>query len=127
MGLIILDTSVIIDNLRNVPAATAALDGAEAAGHRLAASVLTKVELLAGMRAHEKSATRELLAALSWVPVSDEIADLAGAHARTYRRSHQGIGVVDYVIAATAEHLGGALWTHNLRHYPMFGDLTAPY
>jgi predicted nucleic acid-binding protein len=127
VGLIVLDTSVLIDNLRGVPAAAVALDDAEAAGHRLAASVLTKVELLSGMRAHEKRATRELVDALNWVPVSDEIADRAGAHARSHRRSHPGIGVVDVVIAATAEHLGAALWTHNLRHYPMFPELIAPY
>lgn len=127
MGLIVLDTSVLIDNLRNLPAATAALDGAEAAGHRLAASVVTRVELLAGMRANEKRATRHLLAALSWVPLNEEIADLAGGYARTYRHSHQGLGVVDVVVAATAEHLGAALWTPNVRHYPMFADLAAPY
>lgn len=127
MGLIVLDTSVLIDNLRGVPEAAAALDNAEASGLRLAASVLTKAELLSGMRAHEKRATRELVDALNWVPVSDDIADRAGAHARSYRRSHPGIGVVDVVIAATVEHLGAALWTHNVRHYPMFADLVAPY
>jgi predicted nucleic acid-binding protein len=127
MGLILLDTSVLVDNLRGVPEAAAALDGAETIGHRLTASVVTKIELMSGMRAHEKRATRDLLAALAWVPVDDAIAERAGEHARAYRRSHQGIGVVDFIIAATAEHLDAALWTHNVRHYPMFADLAAPY
>lgn len=127
MGLILLDTSVLVDNLRGVPAAGEALDDAEAAGHRLAASVVTKIELLSGMRAHEKRATRDLLDALAWVAVDDEIAERAGQHARSYRRSHQGVGVVDLIIAATAAHLDAALWTHNVRHYPMFPDLAPPY
>ena len=32
---------------------------------------------------------------------------------RRYRASHQGIGLPDYLIAATAEHLGATLWTRN--------------
>jgi predicted nucleic acid-binding protein len=127
MGLIVVDTSVLIDNLRGVPDARDALINARASGHRVTASVVTRVEILAGMRAHEKRPTRQLLGGLSWVPLNDEIADLAGGYARTYRHSHQGLGVVDVVIAATVEHLGAALWTHNVRHYPMFADLVAPY
>lgn len=127
MGLIVVDTSVLIDNLRDVPAAGRALDAAEAAGHQLTAAVVTKIELLAGMRSHERRATRELLSAFTWIAVGDEIAERAGALARTFRRSHQGIGLVDLVIAATVQHLGAQLWTHNLRHYPMFPDLEPPY
>lgn len=127
MGLILVDTSVLIDTLKGHPAAREAMTGAAAAGHQVAASVVSKVELRSGMRAHEKRVTRELVAALTWVAVGDEIAEIAGRHARTYRRSHQGIGVVDVIIAATTEHLGADLWTHNLRHYPMFPTLTTPY
>lgn len=127
MGLIVVDTSVLIDNLRDVPAAGRALDAAEAAGHQLTAAVVTKIELLAGMRSHERRATRELLSAFTWIAVGDEIAERAGALARTFRRSHQGIGLIDLVIAATVQHLGAQLWTHNLRHYPMFPDLEPPY
>lgn len=127
MGLIIVDTSVLIDNLRGLPEAGEALDRADAAGHQLASSVVSKIELLSGMRAQEKRATRELIASLVWVPVGDETADKAGEYARAYRRSHLGVGVVDFIIAATVDHLNAQLWTHNLRHYPMFPDLVAPY
>lgn len=127
MGLIVVDTSILIDNLRDIPAAGDALDAAEEAGHELTASVVTKVELLAGMRAHEKRVTRELMAAVSWIPVDDEIAERAGALARTFRRSHQGVGLIDFIIAATVQHRGAQLWTHNVRHYPMIPNLKAPY
>lgn len=33
----------------------------------------------------------------------------------------------DYVIAATTTLLGAVLWTHSVRHFPMFADLQAPY
>jgi len=46
---------------------------------------------------------------------------------RTWRRSHSGIGTSDYLIAATALELGMDLATLNVRHYPMFPDLTPPF
>jgi len=44
-----------------------------------------------------------------------------------WRASHPGIGVADLAIAATAEQLGAPLATRNVRHFPMFADLKAPY
>ena len=127
MGLIVLDTSVIIDNLRDREGAGDAIDAAVDAGHTLAASLVTKVELLSAMRSHERKATREVMSAPRWIRVDDEIAELAGAYGRRYRASHQDLGVVDYVIAATAEHTGGELWTRNIKHFPMLPELLPPY
>jgi predicted nucleic acid-binding protein len=127
MGLILLDTSILIDHLRGNPAAGEALDEAASEGHGLVVSTLTVVELMAGMRSHERTATGSLMDALTTVDVDDEISQRAGELARRFRSSHQGVGVVDYVIGATAQHLDAALWTRNLRHFPMFPDLKAPY
>ena len=126
MGLIVVDISVLIDNLRDDPKAVTALDRARDAGDQLFASVVTKAELLIGMR-RERPAALALLDALDWVAVSEEIAELAGTTARRYRASHQGIGLADYLIGATAQHLGGDLWTRNPRNFPMFPGLRAPY
>ena len=89
--------------------------------------MLTKVEVLAGMRASEERATRRLFDVLDWVPVHDAVAEHAGHLANRYHRSHPGVDPVDYVIAATAEALGAALWTRNVKHFPMFPDLRSPY
>ena len=35
--------------------------------------------------------------------------------------------VTDYLVAAAAEQLGARACTTNLRHFPMFPDLEAPY
>jgi predicted nucleic acid-binding protein len=127
MGLIVLDTAVLVDNLRGDGPATAALDAARTEGHHLLASVVTKAELIAGMRSHERRVTHELLAAMRWIDVTDEIADRAGEHARRFRAFHSGVGLPDYFIGATAEHLGAALWTRNVRHFPMYPGLRPPY
>jgi predicted nucleic acid-binding protein len=83
--------------------------------------------VLAAVRRGEEAATRGLLGLLVWVDVSDAIAERAGGLARRYLRTHPGVDVVDYVIAATAQHLDVPLWTQNVRHFPMFPKLARPY
>lgn len=124
---LVADTSVLIDVLRNRSAAVDRLATRVGSGERLVASTLSKIEVLAGMRAGEEPATFTLFDAIEWVPVTDQIAERAGHLARTFARSHEGIEVVDFAIAATARELDAELWTTNVRHFPMFPDLEAPY
>lgn len=124
---VIVDTSVLIDHLRGDERARSTLQRARKAERQLSASVLTKVEILAGMRPSEHEATRFLLDSIEWLEVDDELAERAGALAAQYVRSHPGIEVVDYVIAATSQRLGASLVTRNLEHFPMFDSLTDPY
>jgi len=124
---VVVDTSVLIDHLRGDAQARAALRRAAEAGERLTASVLTKIEVLAGMRASEERATRLLLGSLEWVEVDAALAERAGALANQFLPSHPGVDPVDYVIAATVERLDAELWTRNLKHFPMFPGLKAPY
>jgi predicted nucleic acid-binding protein len=124
---IVIDTSVLIDHLRGDERARDAVTAAARAGERLSASVLTKVEILAGMRRPESTATRRLLGVLDWIAVDDELAETAGRLANHYLRSHPGVDPVDYVIAATAQSLNADLRTCNVKHFPMFQDLEPPY
>lgn len=124
---ILVDTSVLIDHLRGNAAAGRALSAASSRGERLACSVMTKVEILAGMRSTDEAVTRHLLNTLDWIGVNDEIAERAGLLANHYLRSHPGVDSVDYVIAATCQVREVTLWTRNLKHFPMFPDLKSPY
>lgn len=126
-SVIVLDTSILIDHLRGDERARSALEQAVEAEATLSASVITKVEVLAGARPAEEHATRQLLDKLRWIEVGDSTAERAGALAARWLRSHPGVDVADYVIAATTEELGATLWTRNVRHFPMFADLHAPY
>jgi hypothetical protein len=47
--------------------------------------------------------------------------------ARRHRRSHAGIGLADFLIAAGVERLDARLLTKNVRHFPMFPDLAPAY
>jgi len=124
---IIVDTSVFVDHLRGVEEAREALVGARRFGRRVAASVLSRAELIGGMRSSEKSRTLALFDVIEWIDVTREVADAAGRLARTYRRSHSGIDIADYVIAATAEVLDAEVWTRNVKHFPMIPGIVPPY
>lgn len=116
------DSTVLIAHLRGVEAATALLRDA-AAVDDAAASVLSRAEIEGGMRSHERAEVARVFLALQMEPVSEAVAARAGGMLRQYRRSHAGIDVVDYVIAATALELGAKLLTLNVKHFPMFDRL----
>jgi predicted nucleic acid-binding protein len=124
---VVVDTSVLIDHLRGDERARASLRRAVRDGERLVSSVLTRVEVMAGMRPDESDRTMHLLSSLDWVEVDESLAERAGWLANRFLGSHPGVDPVDYVIAATTERLEANLWTRNVRHFPMFPGLQPPY
>lgn len=123
---VVVDTSVLIDVLRGESAAAAVLREARETGP-LEASEVTRLEVLAGMRPHEEDGTRRLLSVLTWHPLDQRVAELAGELGRRWLPSHRGIDSADLAVAATAVALGARLITRNVKHFPMFDGLTAPY
>lgn len=119
------DTSVLIAHLRGDGRATELLTSVSSQ-ERLA-SVLARVEIEGGVRSAERAQVATLFNVIRLLPVTDTIARRAGEHLRRYRRSHTGIDLVDYVVAATAELHGARLATLNTRHFPMFEDLSPPW
>lgn len=115
------DTSVLVSHLRGDRRATDLLVSVPTMER--VASVLARVEIEGGMRSGERVSVAGLLDGMRLVAVTDAIARRAGEHLRRYRRSHSGIDLVDYVIAATAEAYDVPLLTLNVRHFPMFKDL----
>jgi predicted nucleic acid-binding protein len=121
---VVLDTSVLVDHLSASAPATEYLAGLET---RPACSEISRIEVLQGLRSAEKRAASRLFALIEWVPVTETIAQLAGELGRKWRRSHPGIGVAHLAIAATAVQLDAGLATRNLKQFPMFKGLRAPY
>ncbi len=116
------DSTVLIAHLRGVVPATALLRDA-VRDDEAACSVLSRVEIEGGMRSAERAKVARLFDALRMEPVTDAIAQRAGEHLRAHRRSHSGIDLVEYVIAATAELLDAELLTLNVKHFPMLHGL----
>ncbi len=122
----LVDTSILIDYLRGRPEAAEVLERERVAGP-LQASEITRLEVLAGMRPAEASATRTLLSTLTWHPVDADVTEAAGALGRQWLPGHHTIDGAGLAIAATALRIESRLLTRNVRHFPMFPDLTAPY
>lgn len=120
----VIDTSVIIDILRGL---SAAVDYVERLEDVPACSEITRVEVARGLRSAERAPAERLFQQLRWVALDEPIARRAGELGRKWRKSHPGISSPDLVIAATAEQLGADLATSNVRHFPMFKRLQAPY
>ena len=121
---VLLDTSVVIDVLRGLPAAihyTTSLEEVPTC------SEITRVELLRGLRSAERNSTERLFRSLRWAGVDEAIARRAGEMGRTNRRSQLGVRTSDLIIAATAEGLGLRVATLNVKHFPMVSGLRAPY
>ena len=123
----LIDTTIAVDHLRGVSPAVDLLTALIDTGDDLLASELVRFELLAGIRDKELAAFEEFCSALRWVEVTEDVARVAGQFARRYRKSHSGIGAVDYLIAATAIVIDADLLTTNVRHFPMFTKLKAAY
>jgi predicted nucleic acid-binding protein len=121
--MVVLDTTVLIDLLRGDAAAR---DYLRSLADVPSCSEISRVELVRGLRHAERDGAERLMAALKWVAVDEQVARHAGNLGRFWRRSH-GLATPDLVIAATVELVGGTLATSNVRHFPMFRGLEAPY
>jgi predicted nucleic acid-binding protein len=124
---IVVDSSVLIDHLRGNAGARAAVSERVRRGDQLWGIVVTRAEVLAGMRSAERAETVRLLDRVSWLDIDVEVADEAGTLARRFRRSHPGLQLADCLIAAGARKLGASLLTQNVRHFPMFDGLARAY
>jgi predicted nucleic acid-binding protein len=120
----VLDTSVLIDHLRAFAPAhqyIAALD------EQPVCSEISRIEIIQGLRSPARKAAERLFSLIEWIPVSEPIARRAGVFGRRWRASHPGLGVADLAIAATVDQITASLATRNVKHFPMFKDLRAPY
>ena len=121
----VFDSTVLIAHLRGEERATRLL--LEGSREERLVSVISRVEIDGGMRSAERGAVARLFGAVTLVPVTDTIAQRAGEFLRTHRRSHQGIDLADYLIAATADVREAALSTLNVKHFPMMKGLRSAF
>lgn len=125
--MILVDSDVLIAHLRGSAAARDWLRDARSRTGPLAISVISVTEVAVGMRSAERREVTRLLTSLRTFGISERVSWKAAEYMRSYRRSHSGIGLGDYLLAATAEVEGLDLATLNVRHYPMIAGLAPPF
>ena len=120
----LLDTDILIDYLREVPAA---VEFVEANIDQIFVSVISIAELYQGVRdGAEQEALTDFVSAVTDLDLNFETAKTAGLYRRQYKPSHNS-GLADCLIAATAKAHQLPLTTLNTKHFPMLDEVEAPY
>lgn len=121
---VLIDTDVLVDFLRGLDKAGAIIREHQ---EHIILSAISVAELYAGVKGDKELATLGAFIALfRVVPVTPEIARLAGLNKRDYHKSH-GVGLADAIMAATSKTESAELKTLNVKHYPMFKGLSPAY
>ena len=123
----LLDTTVIIDYLRDKGGAPELMEKLCREGGLLCCSPINIVEVYSGMRDKEKTATDEFLNSLECYEIDREIAKLAGELKRRYLKRGIILSTPDILIAATAIKRNLILVTDNQRHFPTEGIMIFGY
>lgn len=114
----LLDSCVLIRHLRSHQPTTDLLSELALEG-QLGIATISRVEIIEGMREHERERTLRLLDSLTCYPLDIPIADLTGEFIRRYRAEGVTLEKPDTIIGATAVHHGLVLVTYNSKHFPM--------
>lgn len=117
--MVVLDTSIIIDHLRQAKKEKSQLDKITASKPKeiLAISIITIQELYEGQSTKDLQKEQYLLATIASLKVLSytyEVAKLAGIISRDAKRS---LAFVDATIAATTIINGASLFTLNKKHF----------
>ena len=115
----LLDTTVIIDCLRGENEAVGFMESIASEGSLAGCCLINIIEVYAGMKDKEKSATRKLLDSLEYYQVTRELAERAGDYKRYYAKRGITLSLADVTIAAVAIGKNLILATDNPKHYPM--------
>jgi predicted nucleic acid-binding protein len=118
---ILLDTSILIDALRNRNERRAWLANLVRDGHELATSVINLAEIYSGMRAEEEAWTKAFLGNFLKFDVNEEIAEAAGKLQAQFRLQGITRSLSDLLIAATAMNKNIMTATDNQKDFQIPG------
>ncbi|MBI5677583.1 MAG: type II toxin-antitoxin system VapC family toxin [Planctomycetes bacterium] len=124
---LLIDSDVLIDHLRKKKNAFDFFITEIENGSLLFISVISRIEILAGMRSGEEAMINNLFKILTSIAVDEAIADKAGEYLRKYSKGY-ALNIGDSIIAATIKHMALKLVTRNVKHYPMKDiEIIIPY
>lgn len=120
----LIDTCIFIDFFRGNKKAVQFLEELETPPF---VSALTVAELYAGVReGKERALLDKLVQHFLVIPLDNEAAIKGGLYRRQYGKSY-GVGIVDALLASSAECKNLTLATRNVKHFPMIEGVYCPY
>lgn len=123
----LIDSDILIDHLRKEKNALRFLQTEIENNSLLFISVISRVEIYAGIRKGEEDIVKSLFKMLTPVDVNVMIADKAGEYLQKFSKSHT-LNIGDSLIAATAREMKLRLITRNVKHFPMKDiEILKPY
>jgi len=119
MAQVLIDSDVLIDFLRGIPAAVTHLDQLEAHGEMLCTCDIVIAEVESGLSIAQSTAVYPIIDGLFLLERDASAARQAGRWRYTYARNGIALSLADTMIAATAHAHGAGILTRNVSHYPM--------
>jgi predicted nucleic acid-binding protein len=116
---LVLDTNIVIDLLKKVPAVVDRFLALREANTQFLICPLVVAEVYAGAFKREYKDIEALFDLCQRIDMDTDTGRRAGQYANQFGKAFQGISLEDYVLAATALVYRCPLWTHNRKHYPM--------
>lgn len=125
----LLDTNVLSEILRVRPNPAVTAQLRQRQSHEVFASAVTRYELRYGAGLRQDAAQfwlrlqQEVMPMVTWLPVTQAIAERGGVIAGKLRGKGRACGDLDPLLAATALDHQLVLVTRNLRHFEQIEDL----
>ena len=116
---LVLDTNIVIDLLKKVPAVVERFLTLLEAQTRFLVCPIVVAEVYAGAFAREHKDVEALFDLCQHIDTDIATGRKAGLYAHQFAKAFSGISLEDYLLAATAHTHRCPLWTHNRKHYPM--------
>lgn len=115
----LLDTTVLIGQLRGDPTVAEMILSLHRDGHSLCTSCVNVAEIERGVQPKERKAAETLLDRLEYLATTKEAATRAGRYQREWQRRGRTIHLADALVAGTARVHGAVLVTDNVNDFPM--------
>lgn len=115
----LLDTTVLIAQLRGDETVAERLLSLLQKGHSLCISCVNVAEIERGLRGPERRATKALLDRMDFLLTTKEAAERAGRYQADWARRGRTLHLADALVAGTARAHGAVVVTDNVADFPM--------
>ena len=121
MARFLLDTSVLIDFSKSIPATVHGLETLAESGDELCVCSIVIVEFVSGLRPEDRPWWVDLLLSMRYLPDSRTMAMDAGRYRYHLARRGRSISTTDALIASVAQAWDATLLTENPKHFDLAG------